>query len=162
MAIIDSSVIIHLARVGKLEFLKLFFGKITITLEVRDELLQGTDGLAKIQEALSSWIIAREVKNSEKVISIEKLEQIERADASLLLLAEMEKDMLISNDASLIRAARTRNIECWWLTTFLLHYAAKRIVARNEAKRILFLLVGSGMHLRNDVYAAMLQGFEKA
>ena len=147
MAIIDSSVIIHLARIGRLELLKLFFGKIIITQEVYGELLQGTEGLAKIQEALSTWIAIQEVKDKEKVKGIETLEQIGHADASLIVLAEAENDTLISNDASLIRAARTRNVACWWLTTFLLHCAAKKLVSRKEAKTILFLLIGSE---RND------------
>ena len=77
-----------------------------------------------------------------------------------LVLAEERKDILLSNDFALIMIARSKSVECWWLTTFILRCLGKKIITKKEAKQILFDLVESGMRLSNDVYAAILKEIE--
>ena len=89
------------------------------------------------------------------------MERIEKADASIILLAKERQDILLSNDFALIMVARSKGIECWWLTTFLLRCIEKKIITKNEAKQILFDLVQAGMRLSNDVYATILKEMEE-
>lgn len=92
---------------------------------------------------------------------ISKLEGIEKQDASIILLAKEKQEILLSNDCALIIVARSKGIECWWLTTFLLHCLKKNLITKKQAKEILFELVESGMRLDNAVYSAILLEIEK-
>jgi len=156
MALADSSVLIHLSRINKLSLLKRYFGKITITDYVYDEVKTGI-GASEIDKACKSWITIEKPKKSEEIGSTSKLEDIEEADASLILLANEKKEILLSNDYALIMVARSKGIECWWLTTFILRSLKKKIIAKKEARQILLELIDSGMRLSNEVYAAILR-----
>lgn len=160
MAVIDTSVLIHLCRVGRLEILKKFFKKIVITQEVYDELKEGKIGFSEVEKAKNKWIQIQDLKEKEGMHQISKLEDIEEADASIILLAKERKDTLLSNDYALITIARSKDVECWWLTTFLLKCLEKKVLTKKEAKELLFELIESGMRLSNVVYAAILKEIE--
>lgn len=72
-------------------------------------------------------------------------------------MAKEKQDILLSNDYALIIVARSKGIECWWLTTFILKCLKKRVVLKKEAKQILFDLIEAGMRLDNAVYTAILK-----
>ena len=160
MAVVDSSVLIHLSRIGKLTLLKRLFKNIRITNDVYEEIKAGNIGVSEIEKACNNWIFLSQPKNFYEVNNISKLEGIEKADASIILLAEERQDILLSNDFALIMIARSKGIECWWLTTFLLRCLERKIMTKKEAKQIIFDLVQSGMRLSNDVYAAILKEIE--
>ena len=160
MVVVDSSVLIPLLRIGKLSILQKFFKKVTITQEVHEEIKQGKIGFYEFEKAFTSWIVVdRSKRKEEKKESFEHA-IIGKADASLILLAKNKKDILLSNDAALILAARSEGVECWWLTTFILRCLKKRVLTKNEAKNLLFDLIEAGMRLENNVYAAMLKEIE--
>ena len=160
MVVVDSSVLIPLSRIGKLSLLKKFFKKIKITQDVYDEIITGNIGFSEVEKAFKDWILLGKVKTSSEVDKLSKLEGIENADAPIILLAEEKHDIILSNDFSLIIIARSKGIECWWLTTFLLRCTGRKIITKKEAKQILFDLVQAGMRLSNDVYAAILKEIE--
>ncbi|MBS3097141.1 hypothetical protein J4480_06940 [Candidatus Woesearchaeota archaeon] len=156
MAVVDSSVLILLSRINKLALLKKYFKKITITQDIYDEVKVGI-GSSEIERACKSWIKINEPKNLTEINNIGKSEGIEKADASIIVLAEEKKDVLVSNDYALIMVARSKGIECWWLTTFLLKCLKKKVLSKKETKQILFDLIGAGMRLDNVVYTAILK-----
>lgn len=160
MVVVDSSVLIPLSRTGKLSLLKIFFKKIRITNDIYEEMKAGSTGVSEIEKACKDWILLNEPKNLEKINGISRLEGIEKADASIILLAEEKQDILLSNDFALIAIARSKGIECWWLTTFLLRCLERKIITKKEAKQALFDLVQEGMRLSNDVYSAILKEIE--
>ncbi len=155
MAVADSSVLIHLSRINRLSLLKKFFGKIAITQDIFDEIKVGV-GASEIEKACKSWIAIEKPKNSEEIDNTSKIEDIEKADSSIIVLAEEKKEILLSNDYALIMIARSKGIECWWLTTFILRCLKNKVISKKEAKQILFELVEAGMRLDNAVYAAIL------
>ena len=159
MALVDSSVLIHLSRINKLSLLKAYFGKIIITQDIYDEIKTGI-GASEIEKACKSWIAIENPKNSEEIDNTSKLEDIKKADSSLIVLAEEKKEILLSNDYTLIIIARSRGIECWWPTTFILRCLDKKIITKKEAKQILLDLIDSGMRLSNEVYSAILREIE--
>lgn len=161
--IVDSSVLIHLSRIGKLDFLK-EFGEIKITEDVYRETVEeakGREGVSSIGEACSSWISVIKMADEKKIRKLAEQEGIENADASLILLAEEKKEILLSNDYYLIRAARSRGIECWWLTTLLLRAVKGKKIKKEEAKQMLLNLVESGMRLSIEVYTAILKRIDE-
>ncbi len=131
MAVVDSSALIHLVRVGRLNLLKGFFKEIYITPEIFEEVAKAEDkkvGVSQIKEAASSWIKILAPRQKIKIKNIADSEKVEYADASIILLAEERKDVLLSNDAFLIKVANARSVECWWLTTFLLNCLRKKMI----------------------------------
>lgn len=160
--IIDSSVLIHLTRIGKLELLKGFFRKITITKNIyRETVIEGRIGASEIEDACKDWIEVEEFKDVEKAKKLAKLENITEADASILLLAKERKEKLLSNDYILIKLARSKGIESWWLTTLLLKAVKERKLNKKEMKNILFDLIKSGMRISVEVYAKILEKIEE-
>ena len=160
MVIVDSSILIHLSRIGKLSLLKKFFEKIKITKYIYEEVKVGKRGSSEIEKACKEWIILSKQRKFEEINDISRLEGIEKADASIILLAKEEKDILLSNDYALIIVARSKGIECWWLVTFLLRCLDKELITKEEAKQILFDLIEAGMRLHNAVFTAILKEIE--
>lgn len=163
MAIIDSSVLIHLSRIGKLNLLKDFFGEVTITGDVYRETVEeavGKVGISEIKKACEDWIKVKDVKNK-TIKEMARLEGVEEADASLIILAKEEKDVLISNDYVMISLAKSKGLRSWWLTALLLKAVKKKLVSRKEAKRMLSELVKSGLRLKIEVYEAVLNEIDR-
>ncbi len=77
------------------------------------------------------------------------------------MLAKEEEDILLCNDYALVIVARSKGIECWWLTTFILRCIEKKVMPKEEAKQTLFELVESGMRLSNEVYSAILTEMDR-
>ncbi len=156
MTVVDSSVLILLSRIDRLSLLKRYFGKAAITPDIYDEIKKGL-GANEIEKACEEWIKIEKPNDSKDIENISKLEGIEKADASIIVLAKERQYILLSNDYALIMVARSKGIESWWLTTFLLRCLKKKIIAKNETKRILLNLIEAGMRLDNVVYAAILK-----
>ena len=159
MAVIDSSVLILLSRINKLALLKKYFKQIMVSQDIYDEVKIGV-GASEIEKACKHWIRIDKPKDFNKIDNISKSEDIEKADASIIVLAKEKQEILISNDYALIMVARSKGIECWWLTTFLLRCLKRKIITKKEAKQMLFDLVEVGMRLDNAVYAAILNEIE--
>jgi len=160
MAVIDSSVLIHLSRIGKLDLLKKFFGKIEITNDVYKEIKKGRIGVSEIEEGINNWIFISD-PNSQDIDRMSKIEGIERADTSIIILAKEKNKILLSNDYALIVVGRSKNIECWWLTTLIIQCLKKSILSKRQAKKILLELIESGMNLNNKVYSLILKKIEE-
>ena len=160
MVVVDTSVLSPLLKIGKLSLLKEFFNEIVITKEVEKEIKTGKIGVSEFEEACKTWIETKEI-NSEEIEKLANLEDIEKADASIILIAKNKGDIILSNDYALITVAKSKNIEYWWLTTFLIKILKKKIITKREGKQILADLIKSGMRLNNEVYAAILEEIDK-
>jgi len=160
MVIVDTSVLIPLLKIGKINLLKKFFNKIIITKEVEKEIETGKIGVSEFEEANKLWIEIKE-ENSEKAEKLANVEDIEKTDASIILIAKDQKDIILSNDYALITVAKSKNIECWWLTTFIIKILKKKIITKKEAKEIMSDLIKAGMRLKNEIYVAILDEIDK-
>ena len=99
--IVDSSVLIHLSRIGKLSLLKDFFETVIIPEDVYRETVvaaKGKVGVSAIEQATQKWIVVQKLKDKKAINKVAKLEGIEPADASLIILAEEMGDSVLSND----------------------------------------------------------------
>ncbi|MFH1255794.1 MAG: DUF3368 domain-containing protein [Candidatus Diapherotrites archaeon] len=164
MVVVDSSVIIHLARVGRLLLLKECFGAIIISKGVYSETAEAPDkifGKTEIRKACGEWIKIADAGDKKSVEKILESEQIEPTDAELLVIAKEQKDILLTNDFLLVQVARAAGVECYWPTTFALKCVKKKIISRAEAKELLFQLINAGMRLKIEVYAAILKKIDE-
>ena len=154
MVVVDSSVLIHLARIGRLELLRKYFSKIKITPSVLKETTEEERiGSAEIKKSVSKWIIVESARG-------ENIEGLEKADTELIALAENHGDVLLTNDLAIISICKSKGIKTMWLTAFLLALLRDDYINKKEAKEILHDLVQSGMRLSIEVYAAIEKEIE--
>lgn len=162
MVVVDSSILIPLARIGKLSLLKRFFEEVKTVRGVYSECVleaTGKPGVSEIKEACNHWI--QVVEPPEKVEETAKLEGVEKTDVSLIFFSRQEGDKLLSNDYALILLGRSKGVECWWLTTLILKMVKEKMMEKKEAEQILYDLVRAGMRLKSEVYATILREIQR-
>ncbi|MFC7133293.1 MULTISPECIES: hypothetical protein [Salinibaculum] len=151
MVVVDSSALIPLAWVGRLDLISTTFDDIRTTEEVREEVLtEGKRGTAVLDEFLADVAVHDTPAAAEDVAS---MEGIAVADASVILLAEADEEILLANDKGLIEVARSHGVECWWVTTLLLSCTKDGQLTADKATDLLYDLVDEGMNLHPTVYA---------
>jgi len=151
MVVVDSSALIPLAWVGRLDLISTTFDDIRTTTEVREEVLtEGKRGTAALDEFLEGVAVH---DTSDRADEVASMEGIAVADASVILLAEDDEEILLANDKGLIEVARSHGVECWWVTTLLLSCTKNGDLTADEATDVLYDLVDEGMNLHPKVYA---------
>jgi predicted nucleic acid-binding protein len=159
MVVVDSSALIPLAWVGRLNLVSTAFDEIRTTEEVREEVLtEGKRGTAALDEVLADVAVYDTPARAEEVAS---MEGIAVADASVILLAEDDEEILLANDKGLIEVARSHGVECWWVTTLLLSATKEGHVTADEATDLLYDLVDEGMNLHPKVYSQVQKKLRK-
>ncbi|WP_435348695.1 hypothetical protein [Haloarchaeobius sp. HRN-SO-5] len=150
MVVVDSSALIPLAWVGRLDLVSTAFDDVRTTEEVREEVLtEGKRGTAALDAFLEGVAVHETPDGADDVAS---MEGIAVADASVILLAEADEELLLANDKGLIEVARSHGVECWWVTTLLLGCTKDGDVTTDEASDVLYDLVDEGMNLHPKVY----------
>jgi hypothetical protein len=81
------------------------------------------------------------------------MEGIAVADASVILLAEADEEVLLANDRGLVEVARSHGVDCWWVTTLLLSCTKNGDLTADGATDLLYDLVDEGMNLHPKVYS---------
>jgi predicted nucleic acid-binding protein len=155
MVVLDSSALIPLAWVGRLDLVPTAFDDIRTTAAVREEVTaEGKRGTAALDDFLSEVAVHEAPDSADEVAS---MEGIAVADASVILLASAEDEPLLANDKALIEVARTHGVECWWVTTLLLSCTKDGELSAAEASDVLYDLVDEGMNLHPKVYSQVQQ-----
>jgi predicted nucleic acid-binding protein len=150
MVVVDSSALIPLAWVGRLDLITAAFDEVRTTKAVQEEVLtEGKRGTAALDEFLQDVPVREQ---SEAASDVASMEGIAVADASVVLLAEDGEEILLVNDKGLIEVARSHGIQCWWVTTLLLHCTKSGEMTTDEATDVLYDLVDEGMNLHPKVY----------
>ena len=151
MVVVDSSALIPLAWIGRLDLVSTAFEDVHTTEAVCEEVLvEGKRGTAALDEFLAGVTVHEPPDAAEDVAS---MEGIAAADASVILLAAAEQEILLANDKGLIEVAHSHGVETWWVTTLLLRCTKTGAVPAEEATDILYDLVDQGMNLHPKVYA---------
>lgn len=150
MVVVDSSALIPLAWVGRLDLVTATFDEVRTTEAVQEEvLIEGKRGTAVLDEFLEDVSVLETPREAEDVAS---LEGIAPADASVILVANDGEEILLANDKGLIEVARSHDVECWWVTTLLLKCTKDGTISSGEATDLLYDLVDEGMNLHPKVY----------
>lgn len=150
MVVVDSSALIPLAWVGRLDLIRGQFDELRTTAGVREEVLvEGKRGTATLDSFLDGAAVRETPANAERVA---QLEGIAVTDAAVVLLAAETGDPLLANDGVLVEVGRTHGVDCWWVTTLLLASAEDGTMTADEAMDVLYELVDEGMNLHPRVY----------
>lgn len=150
MVVVDSSALIPLAWVGRLDLVSATFEDVRTTREVREEVLaEGKRGTVALEAFLDD---AGVHETPDRAAEVASMEGVAVADASVILLAAADDEPLLANDRGLIEVARSHGVECWWVTTLLLECTNDGELTAQEAIDLLYDLVDEGMNLHPKVY----------
>ncbi len=159
MVVVDSSALIPLAWVGRLDLVSVSFDDVRTTEEVREEVLtEGKRGTATLDEFLADVTVHETPDAADEVAS---MEGISVAGASVILLAAADEESLLANDKGLIEVARSHGVECWWVTTLLLRCTNEGELTADEGTDVLYDLVDEGMNLHPKVYAQVQKNLQE-
>lgn len=158
MVVVDSSALIPLAWVGRLDLVTAVFDDVATTDGVVEEVLvDGKQGTAALDRFLDD-VTVHERPDRAEVIATQ--EGIAVTDGAVVLLAEDHADVLLANDRGLTEVARTHGIECWWIPTLLLKCAKEEVIDAETASDLLYELVNEGMNLTPQVYTQIQRKLE--
>jgi len=167
MVVCDSGPLIHLSRVGRLGLLKDLFGQIEISRSVYREVVEeakasGKPGVSAIEHAIEKgWVKVVETKEKAAVKKLAESERIQIGDAEVLRLAKTRSTSLVTNDGWLVKVAKGVGVQTLWTTTLILLAVKKGKIGKVAGKDLLRELVLSGLHVRPDVYAMLLQAIDE-
>lgn len=147
----DSTVLIVLGRIGKIDLLRQLFSSITIPSAVQKEVLvPGKEGNSVIEEAIGSWI---QIADPEKE---QDLGLGPGENAALLLAAELKKPIIL-DDAYAIKIAKGLSIEYMRTTSVVLLAYAKKIISKKEALSCLKEVIAAGYYISPEHYSALIE-----
>ncbi len=161
MVVLDSSAVIPLLTIGRLDIIKKMFKEVYVPSivwqEVVEEGIKSGKRVIEFEKGKDVWfqILPSPLPTMCSVFA--KANHLHIKDAAVLLTAKQKKDVLLTNDAALHACAISQQTPAWWLTTLLLAATKKKVVSKSEAEMILFDLVHiAKMRLNTDVFSELL------
>lgn len=137
----DSTPLIHLAKVGKLEMLFTIYGEVLITREVYREVVEEGLLLGREDARVVKRYLGREIRIAEPELSSEYLVQkyqIHRGEAESIQLAkEVGARLLLINESQGRRAAKAEGLKVKGTIGVLFEALRVGVVSRDEALNIL-------------------------
>ena len=148
----NSSPLICLARLNKIEFLKKLFGKIIIPEDVKREVLvEGKEGYAIISRAIKDkWIVIENPKNNINL-------GLGSGENAAINLAREKKDKLIIDDAFAIKAVKSLSVEYLRTTTIILLSLKNKIIDKKTAKILIHKLIENGYYISPRVFSKLIE-----
>lgn len=160
MIAIDSSPLIHLSKIGRLDILE-NCSVITTESVRREVIIEGKAGVSGLKEFFNQVeVVKLSKKDIDTALSIVKSEYVHQADAELLLLAKRKKCRLLTNDRALVLLTRSMGIKVWWVTTLILNLVKAGKLSKEGGKYILNDLIMSDMRIETGVYIRILREIE--
>lgn len=151
----DTSPIINLAAVGRLELLPALFGKVIIPEKVFEEIVVTGQGLPGAEEIRTApWVEVKAVSDKQKVKSL--LTKIHPGEAEAIVLSlELHADVVILDDADARAIAQSLEVEFTGLLGVLLR--AKKSALITAIRPVMDdLLNQTSFRISKSVYAQML------
>ena len=152
----DSGPLIHLSRINQIKILKEFFNEIYIPEAVYQELTSSEEDLPGSSEIkTASWIKKKEVKkDTAKEFLMEYLDEGE--SEAILLAKDLDADLLLIDDLSGRRTARTHGIKVMG-TLGLLDRASDENKIQNLEK-IMIELREKGFWMDDELFEKLIHG----
>ncbi len=160
MVVLDSSAVIPLLKIGKLDLIFHNFSEIFVPVAVWEEVVVQGKEFGKqyaLFEGNKEKFTHIPCQKKEDAKEFAKNNSIDVADAEVLFLAKEKNDVLLTNDAALHACCVSQGVKVWWLTTLILASVKRKYITKKEAEEVLMQLVSAGgMHLRSDIFVELL------
>ena len=149
--ICDSTPIIFLSKINKLELFKELFTSIIIPESVKEEtLIENKPGYEAIKKAIEEkWI---KIANPKKRLEL----NLGKGETDAISLAKEKSETLIIDDAYAIKAAKVYDINTIRTTTIIFMALKRKIINSEEAIKLLNKLIEEGYYIKPAEYAAIL------
>jgi len=150
VAVINSSPIIALAKIGRLELLRNLFNKVSLTEQVYKEIMS--------KPSYTEAIAIKKAVENDKWIKVQKIDEIKSAlgkgEASSISLALKLNEPLIIDDKKAAFVASTLGIKCHGTLYVVLLALKKKIIKdKKEAIDIVNQLIDNKLYLSSDTLA---------
>ena len=147
VVIVNSSPIIVLAKIGKLELLRKLFDSVVITEQVYEEIL--------LKPTYLETIAIKKVIESDKWLKVQKSDEIIKSlgvgESSSISLAKKLEQPLILDDKRAASIAATFGIECHGTLYVVLEALKRKIIKdKEEAINIVNQLINNNLYLSSD------------
>lgn len=165
MVVADSTCIIYLAKVGKLDLPKVVYGTVLIPGEVYNE----TVARGKEKKFIDAEIVGKAVEEGLIVVKeLSKTQKTEakrlcslaaigRGEAEAIILAKDSKSELVIDDAVALAVAKLYGLKTLWTTTLILEAVRRGALTKRDGRRMIENLVTSGYRLSVDVLVELLR-----
>lgn len=149
--IADSTCIICLSKINRLDLLKKVFGSVLIPRDVQEEVfIAEKEGFKNIQNAFEGgWL---KIVDARKVIDY----GLGKGENAAISLARERKDTLILDDAFALKVTHALGVETLRTTSIIFIALKRRLITREEAIILLNKLIESGYYISPEFYAALL------
>ena len=157
--VLDSSALITLARIGRLDVLRQIAGSAHIPEAVFAEVVQrgqARPGSAEVAQA--PWVARHQVQDQATVARLRA--RVGRGEAEAIVLArELQADALILDDATARRLAEAEGRNVFGLLGLLLH--GKRTGVVEAVRPLLDEMIAAGFFIDDSLYRSILHQAEE-
>jgi uncharacterized protein len=162
MIVSNTSPLLYLAKLGKLELLKKLFAKVFIPEEVYEEaVLNGKDFVDSkvIERAVNEkWIEVKTTSNKNK----ETYGEIDIGESAAIQLAKtLNAKLLLIDDAPARVIAESFGLYVKGTLYIILKSYNEKIINKNEIKGLLSRLISLGFRISPELYGKILEEIDK-
>lgn len=166
MIVSNSSPLIYLAKLKKLMLLKILFKEAVIPQEVYNEVVvlgkegKFVDAVAVERAKAEGWLRVEKSTRNKKYRSL--VEEIDVGEVAAILLAKkLSANLLLMDDASARTIAESFGLRVKGTIFVLLTAYKKKLLKKEEVKRLMVLLVAEGFRISQELYAQVLEEIAK-
>ena len=167
MILSNSSPLIYLAKLGKLDILKTLFKEIIIPKEVYEEVvIKGKeekffDALKVENSVQEGWLKVKETTINKEIETLAP--EIDLGEIALISLAKkLKPSLILIDDASARAIAESFGFNVKGTLYILLTAYKKKIIDKNEIKELINRLIVSGFRISQELYINLLGELEKS
>lgn len=158
-AVTNATVLIFLAKIGKLEFLNIFSSLYT-TSAIHSEVLGAKDTPEKERKDLEEYFQRRiQIENPSKILSLD----LDAGETTALSLCTEKKILFfLSDDKKARKQAEILGVSCLGTLGILLFHVQQKKITKQQAKEFLHLLLSHSFYMDTELYARMLELLEES
>lgn len=158
----NSTPLIYLSKLGKLELLRKLFREIIIPKEVFNEVVSGGKKekfpeVLVIEDAIhEGWIKTKEIKVDRRLLKFAP--ELDSGEAEVISIArEVKGDLVLMDDASARSISESFGLNTKGTIYVLLKAYKSGLITKEEVKGLLDKLILAGFRLSSEVYSRILK-----
>ncbi len=163
IAIADTTPLISLLKIGKLDLLNELFGKVYIPKAVFGELTRNSLFVSEAQEVKNcEYIEVIEVEDKKSVGILRRATGLDAGESEAIILTEEQQGNILLMDEMRGRTvAKQMGIKIMGTIGILMIALEKRKITYSEIVQSIDILRDSGRHIKNELYEELLKAAEK-
>lgn len=160
MIVADSSTLIALGKLGRLDLLVKCFGKVAVPKGVYDEVLlkkESAEAVALKKAIEEGWVIVE----SPAINAILATSNIGKGEKEAISLAAKHQALLLIDDDTAKAYASTFGVEAHG-TLFVIYLSCtKKLISKTEAANIVKAMIETGFYISTELYSKFFETLDK-